>query len=48
MANLQESATAFDFDDRVGLVFIVEAAALSVLAITSLLAYITVGVPIHL
>lgn len=41
MANLQESATAFDFDDRLGLVFIVEAASLSVLAITSLLAYIT-------
>jgi hypothetical protein len=44
MANLQESATAFDFDDRLGLVFIVEAASLSVLAITSLLAYITVGI----
>lgn len=36
-----ETATAFDFDDRLGLVFIVEAAALSVLAITTLLAYIT-------
>ncbi|KAG2044967.1 hypothetical protein BDR03DRAFT_976861 [Suillus americanus] len=41
MANLQESAATFDFDDRLGLVFIVEAATLSVLAITALLAYIT-------
>ncbi|KAG2159737.1 uncharacterized protein EDB93DRAFT_1111762 [Suillus bovinus] len=42
MANLlQESSTAFDFNDRLGLVFIVEAATLSVLAISSLLAYIT-------
>lgn len=41
MANLQESTATFDFDDRLGLVFIVEGAALSVLAITSLLAYIT-------
>ncbi|KAG2120758.1 uncharacterized protein F5147DRAFT_647191 [Suillus discolor] len=41
MANPQETATAFDFDDRLGLVFIVEAATLSVLAITTLLAYIT-------
>ncbi|KAG1875641.1 hypothetical protein DFJ58DRAFT_694934 [Suillus subalutaceus] len=41
MANLQESAATFDFDDRLGLVFIVEAATLSVLAITTLLAYIT-------
>ncbi|KAG2075012.1 hypothetical protein BDR04DRAFT_72064 [Suillus decipiens] len=40
MTSLQESATTFDFDDRLGLVFIVEAASLSVLAITSLLAYI--------
>ncbi|KAG2350245.1 hypothetical protein BDR05DRAFT_954341 [Suillus weaverae] len=41
MANLPAGATAFNFDDRLGLVFIVEAAVLSVLAITSLLAYIT-------
>ncbi|KAG1784074.1 hypothetical protein EV702DRAFT_1191079 [Suillus placidus] len=41
MANLQAGATAFNFDDRLGLVFIVEAAVLSVLAITTLLAYIT-------
>ncbi|KAG1800927.1 uncharacterized protein HD556DRAFT_1340791 [Suillus plorans] len=41
MANPLETATAFDFDDRLGLVFIVEAASLSVLAITTLLAYIT-------
>jgi hypothetical protein len=48
MQNLQESATSFDFNDRLGLVFIVEGAALSVLAITSLLAYITVGVLFNL
>ncbi|KAG1866458.1 hypothetical protein C8R48DRAFT_179743 [Suillus tomentosus] len=36
-----ETSTAFDFDDRLGLVFIVEAATLSVLAITTLLGYIT-------
>ncbi|KAG1757692.1 hypothetical protein EDB19DRAFT_1658550 [Suillus lakei] len=40
MANTQQSA-AFDFNDRVGLVIIVEAATLSILAITSLLAYIS-------
>ncbi|KAG2154727.1 hypothetical protein DEU56DRAFT_770034 [Suillus clintonianus] len=40
MANSPESA-AFDFGDRLGLAFIVEAATLSVLAITTLLAYIT-------
>lgn len=44
MANPLETATAFDFDDRLGLVFIVEAATLSVLAITTLLAYITVRI----
>jgi hypothetical protein len=43
MANPQAS-TPLDFGDRLGLVFIVEGATLSVLAVTTLLAYITVGV----
>lgn len=38
----------FDFGERLGLVFIVEGASLSVLAITTLLAYITVGVYLFL
>ncbi|KAG0708745.1 hypothetical protein DFH29DRAFT_888819 [Suillus ampliporus] len=41
MAVNPQASAPFDFDERLGLAFIVEAATLSVLAITSLLAYIT-------
>jgi hypothetical protein len=42
-----DNVPSFDFDTRLGLVFIVQTACLSVVAVTSLLFYIAVRVTSH-